>query len=380
MRTHRQTRHPLSIPPHSQLQPFSPSTMDSSVSLCLDHTVMGHNLSRLLKLFLLKKLLRPLRRLEQPMMSIETQDSTRQASTHYQWYTYSNFQSSTKHAQIQQLTLLPFSAVSNQRIEFTKGLFALIMAQDHQTAFLQVTNEIHIQSSISIMQPIFTLDVGHPLSGETQRKSSYLWPYTWPQPCEAQAKDPQSAFMSLPIHTYMHITNGNHQGNKCPHCQCYLGHWFYHNFPKKFRSQPIQSNNGLMVHHIQYCKNRTSIWFFRLGQRQYHSFAGHSRILLHEQLKLAGAARGLPGDHGPPKSSFFAYQYNLPLHRKTSGHKPCRASQNRSHQCLRSQSSIQRRHQSYNSQRRTNRQQYRLWLSQRLRWMGSTLPIPSGSA
>ena len=72
MPTHRQTRHPLSIPLHSQLQPFSPSTMDSSVSLCLDHMVMGDNLSKLLKSFLLKNLVRPLRRLEQPMMSIET--------------------------------------------------------------------------------------------------------------------------------------------------------------------------------------------------------------------------------------------------------------------------------------------------------------------
>ena len=72
MPTHRQTRHPLSIPLHSQLQPFSPSTMESSVSLCLHHMVMGDNLSKLLKSFLLKKLLRPLRRLEQPMMSIET--------------------------------------------------------------------------------------------------------------------------------------------------------------------------------------------------------------------------------------------------------------------------------------------------------------------
>ena len=36
--------------------------------------------------------------------------------------------------------------------------------------------------------------------------------------------------------------------------------------------------------------------------------------------------------------------------------------------------------QSYNSQRRINRQQYRQWLSQRLQWMGPTLPISSGSA
>ena len=31
-------------------------------------------------------------------------------------------------------------------------------------------------------------------------------------------------------------------------------------------SQPIQLNNGMMVHHTQYCKNHTSIWFFRRGQ------------------------------------------------------------------------------------------------------------------
>ena len=72
MPTHRQTRHPLSIPLRSQLQPFSPRIMDSSVSLCLDHMAMGDNLSELLKSFLLKKVLRPLRRLEQPMVSIET--------------------------------------------------------------------------------------------------------------------------------------------------------------------------------------------------------------------------------------------------------------------------------------------------------------------
>ena len=139
-------------------------------------------------------------------------------------------------------------------------------------------------------------------------------------------------------------------------------------YPKKFRSQPIQVSNGMMVHHIQYCKNHTSIWFFGRGQRLCHSFAGHSRILLHEQLKLAGAARGLPWDHGPPKSSFFAWQYNLPPHIKTSCHELFCALRNRSHQVrLRSQSSIQRRHQSYISQRRNNRQQYRLWLSQRLR-------------
>ena len=173
----------------------------------------------------------------------------------------------------------------------------------------------------------------------------------------------------------------SHQSHICPHCQCDSGHWFYHNFLRNFA--PNLSN--LMMHHIipyQILQNPHVLnWFFRRRQMQYHSFTGHSRILFHEQLKLAGAARGLPGDHGPPKSSFIlSYQYNLPPHSKTSGHEPCRASRNCSHQCLRSQSSIQRRLQNCNSQRRTDRQQYGQWLSQRLRWMGSTLPIPIGSA
>ena len=142
MPTHRQTRHPLWIPLHSQLQPFSPSTMDSSVSLGLDHMVMGHNLSKFLKSFLLKKLLRPLRRLEQPMMSIET---FKIAQDKHQLIT-----NGTHAPVISQLLnifkynnslLLPFSAISNQWIEFTKGLLALLMAQDHQTACLQVIHD-----------------------------------------------------------------------------------------------------------------------------------------------------------------------------------------------------------------------------------------------
>ena len=62
---------------------------------------------------------------------------------------------------------------------------------------------------------------------------------------------------------YMHIMNGSHQSHICPHCQCHLGHWFYHNFPKKFRSQPIQFHNGMVVQHIKYCKTHTSVWFFQ---------------------------------------------------------------------------------------------------------------------
>ena len=73
-----------------------------------------------------------------------------------------------------------------------------------------------------------------------------------------------------------------------------------------------------------------SIWFYNRGQKQYHSIVRH-RTLLHEQLKLAGAARGLPGDHGHAYRSFLAFQYVLPPTRQTSGHEPCRASRNRSH-------------------------------------------------
>ena len=97
----------------------------------------------------------------------------------------------------------------------------------------------------------------------------------------------------------------SHQSHICPHCQFDSGHWFYHNFLRNFA--PNLSN--LMMHHIipyQILQNPHVLnWFFRRRQMQYHSFTGHSRILFHEQLKLAGAARGLPGDHGPPKSSFF---------------------------------------------------------------------------
>ena len=170
MPTHRQTRHPLSIPLHSQLRPFSPSTMDSSVSLCLDHMVMGDNLSKLLKSFLLKNLLRPLRRLEQPMMSIETlkiaQDKLQLITNVTHTPIISQLLNILKYNNSH---FLPCSAISNQRIEFTKGLFALLMAQDHQTVFLQVANEIHIKSSTPIIQPIFTLDVGHPpIRGNTE--------------------------------------------------------------------------------------------------------------------------------------------------------------------------------------------------------------------
>ena len=94
------------------------------------------------------------------------------------------------------------------------------------------------------------------------------------------------------------------------------------------------------------------------GQRQYHSFTGHSPILLHEQLKLAGPARGLPGDHGDSKRSFFSFQHNLPPQSQTCGHEPCRASRNRPHQNLRSEIAPSRRLQTILLHRQ-NRRGYR---------------------
>ena len=86
------------------------------------------------------------------------------------------------------------------------------------------------------------------------------------------------------INKYMHITNGNHQSHICP---------------------PLSMSLRSLNHHTMILQSPHICLVFRRGQKQYHSFTGHSRILLHEQLKLAGAARGLPGDHGPPKAHFF---------------------------------------------------------------------------
>ena len=141
---------------------------------------------------------------------------------------------------------------------------------------------------------------------------------------------------------------------------------------RNFPCHPIKLSNGMSVHHIRYCYHHTSIWFYRRGER---SFRGHRRNLFHEQLKLAGAARGLPGDRCPSRRSFFAYQYNCHFARQASGHEPGRSSRNRSHQNLRSETVKTRRYKKTYSHRK-NRQAYRDWLSQRLRWMGS---IPSGS-
>ena len=255
--------------------------------------------SNLLKSFLLKKVSLPHRRLEQQTTFTQpikiAHDSTSNCNYKNVAAYYPKYSNNLLH--------ILFSAIL--RIEFDQGLFALLMAQAHRTAFLQVTNEILFLPDNLYYESILHLKNGHPLLGAQQCTTTFLWPAFWPQPGEDQATKGQSAFRILSTNKYMHIMNGNYQSHICPRCQYHLGRWFYHNFPKKFRSQPVQRNNGMMVHHIKGCKTRTSVCFFRRGQRQYHSFTGHGRILLHEQLKLAGAARGLPGDHGPPKSSFF---------------------------------------------------------------------------
>ena len=170
---------------------------------------------------------------------------------------------------------------------------------------------------------------------------------------------------------YMRATHGNHT---CSTCNCHLGHWTFYNTPKKFHSFPIQLPNGMLVHHTHFCYSHTSIWYYRRGKRQYQSFQGTAKLRLDEELKRAGAARGLPGDHGHKKSHFSSYQYNIPHPNRTSGHEPCRASQGRTHQNLRSPERIKERHNKYNTERRHSRTQYRAWRSS-LRWGGSTLPL-----
>ena len=52
-------------------------------------------------------------------------------------------------------------------------------------------------------------------------------------------------------------------------------------------------------------KDKSQLRIHNRGLRQCHSFTGHSPTFLYEQLKLAGAASGLPGDHGPAFSFSF---------------------------------------------------------------------------
>ena len=92
-----------------------------------------------------------------------------------------------------------------------------------------------------------------------------------------------------------HITHGN---QFCQRCSLFLGTWYYYNLPSKFRSQPVTLSNGMMVHHFRICSHHVSIWFFRRGYRIYQNFFGNAKRKLLKLLEAAGAARGLPGDHG----------------------------------------------------------------------------------
>ena len=172
----------------------------------------------------------------------------------------------------------------------------------------------------------------------------------------------------------MHALNGN----TCPHCHNYLTSWVYYNLPNKFRSRPIPLCNGMLVHHSFICKHHTSVWFYRRGQRRYESFTGNARLRLNQQLVAAGAAKGLPGDHGPSIFRLFCQnQYNVP-HPRTSGHEPCSAAGGRRHQNLRSAAARFRRVQTYQIARAQSRRSYRLWKAQLQGWRSSTLvSIPS---
>ena len=122
-----------------------------------------------------------------------------------------------------------------------------------------------------------------------------------------------------------HLINGNHV---CHHCGLFLGTWYYYNLPKKFKSKSVSLPNGMLVHHFRLCKHHLSIWYYRRGNRVYTSFTGLAKTNLIKQLEAAGAASGLPGDHGfSPHKLFFQYQrHTLPPVVQASGHEPRSAS------------------------------------------------------
>lgn len=134
------------------------------------------------------------------------------------------------------------SAISNQSINFTKGLFALLMAQDHQTAFLQVTNEIHIQSSIPIIQPIFTLDVSLPYQGTHRGNlltSGHIHGLSLAKPRQKILRVLSCHFLSV---------------NTCIELMVIVptvnATWVTGSTITFLRNS-IQLNNGMIVHHIQ---------------------------------------------------------------------------------------------------------------------------------
>ena len=117
--------------------------------------------SNLLKSFPLKKLNLPHRRLEQQTKSVQPLKIARHFQPNYNYKNIIEHYLKDFHKSLHIL----FSAISGQCIEFNQGLLALLMAQDHRTAFLQVTNEIIILPDFLFSQSILRLNAGHPPLG-----------------------------------------------------------------------------------------------------------------------------------------------------------------------------------------------------------------------
>ena len=157
-----------------------------------------------------------------------------------------------------------------------------------------------------------------------------------------------------------HATYGN---TWCQRCGLFLGNWYFYNYPARFRSQPVHLQNGMLVHHFRICTHHLSVWFFRRGLRIFRTFFGNAKLNFIKQLEAAGAASGLPGDHGySPHTQYFQYQ-RYTLRPVASGHESRSASggKKRHHQNLRSESSRYLRIQKYQNNRRKSRQAYRQW-------------------
>ena len=105
-------------------------------------------------------------------------------------------------------------------------------------------------------------------------------------------------------------------------------------------------------------RDKSQRQFPNKGQRQHHAFPGHSPILSHEQLKLAGA---VPGDHGPSKKIilFLPVQFAASKSNLWSRTLPASARNRRLQTVL---------------LHRQNHRGYRELFSQRSRWVGPTLP------
>ena len=73
-----------------------------------------------------------------------------------------------------------------------------------------------------------------------------------------------SHFQGLTVNKFMKLHHGN-TSLYCPKCNCFMGHHFFFNSPKKLHSNhsnPLRLQNGMMVHHVKYCHNHTFSCFF----------------------------------------------------------------------------------------------------------------------